>query len=293
MADDGDRTAQVMVLSDGRHLGYAEWGAEASNRVVFDLHGGPGCRLSVSGDVDTITSSGVRWITVDRPGLGLSWPQPGRTVADFSSDVAELADHLGIERFWVVGWSMGGPYAAAIAAGLPERVAGAVLLAPAPVYATAADGPERMGKAHAWTLARDDPWQMSQLYTALALEARRNPPLAVQLFAGSGNGLTPSEERLMNDPTIAQDFIEIIVEASRQGALGLVDDMRVVLAPWGFDLGTIAVPVTLWQGDDDSFVGTDSPAEWARAVPGLTTRTLTGDGHLFPFERTGELLALI
>jgi pimeloyl-ACP methyl ester carboxylesterase len=280
-----------MRLDDGRELGYAEWGAAAADTVVFDLHGGPGCRLSVSGDAHVIAQSGVRWITVDRPGLGLSWPHPGRKVADFASDLEQLADHLGVRRFRVVGWSMGGPYAAAVAERLPDRVVSATLLAPAPVYATAADGAERMGKVFAWALARDDPWQLCALYTALGVEARRNPPLAVELFAGSGDGLSPTESAVMRRSEIADEFIGIIIEATRQGAYGLVDDMRVVLASWGFDPGSIGVPISVWQGDDDSFVHSDSPDEWAKAVRGLEIKRLPGEGHLFPFERTEELLA--
>ena len=37
-------------------------------------------------------------------------PQPGRSLLDWPRDVAELADHLGIERFSIVAWSGGGPY---------------------------------------------------------------------------------------------------------------------------------------------------------------------------------------
>ena len=284
------RSSLVTVLADGRQVGYAEWGAQEAERVVFDLHGGPGCRMSVSGEHDVIAGSGVRWISVDRPGLGLSWPSPGRSVADFASDLGELADGLGIERFDVVGWSMGGPYAAAVAAAFPDRVRSATLLAPAPVYVTAADGAERMGKAFAWVLARDDPWQMCQLYTAVGLEARRDPALAVRLFAGSGEGLSSSEAAIMNDEAVSRTFIDVIVEATRQGAVGLVEDMRVELAPWGFDPADIRVPVSLWQGDEDSYVHADSPAEWARVVPGLTVRELRGEGHLFPYKRTNELL---
>ena len=281
----------MVRLRDGRDLAYAEWGAPASDIVVFDLHGGPGCRLSRSGDAQVIARSGVRWITVDRPGLGQSWPQPGRTVADFASDLEELAHHLGVGRFRVVGWSMGGPYAAAVAARLPQHVVSTTLLAPAPVSTTAPDGADRMGKAFAWKLARDDPWQMCTLYTALGVEARRNPALAVQLFAGSGEGLSPTEAAAMARPEVADEFIAVIVEATRQGAYGLVEDMRVLLAPWGFDLGSINVPVSLWQGDGDSFVGSDSPDEWAKAVPGLTVRRLPGQGHFFPFDHTEELLS--
>jgi pimeloyl-ACP methyl ester carboxylesterase len=203
----------------------------------------------------------------------------------------QLADHLGIEQFHVVGWSMGGPYAAAVAAALPDRTRSATLLAPAPVYSTSPDGAERMGKSFAWILARDDPWQMCSLYTALGLEARRNPALAVTLFAGSGDGLSPTENALLCQPAIARELVDVLVEATRQGAAGLVEDMRVVLAPWGVALDEIKVPISLWQGDEDSFVANDSPDEWAKAVPGLTVRRIDGAGHMFPFEHTAELLA--
>ena len=53
-------------------------------------------------------------ISPDRPGIGLSDPKPGRTVLDWAADVSELAEHLGLQRFSVMGWSMGGPYAAAV-----------------------------------------------------------------------------------------------------------------------------------------------------------------------------------
>jgi hypothetical protein len=91
------------------------------------------------------------------------------------------------------------------------RVASTTLLAPAPVYSTASDGPERMGKTFAWMLARDDPRQMCALYTALGLEARRNLALAIELFAGSGEGLSPTESAALQRPEVANEFIALIV----------------------------------------------------------------------------------
>jgi pimeloyl-ACP methyl ester carboxylesterase len=281
----------TFTLSDGRQLGYAEWGADSSDTIVFDLHGGPGCRYSVSGDVETIAASGVRWITIDRPGLGLSWPKLRRTVADFASDLAELADALAIDSFHVLGWSMGGPYAGACAALLGDRVRSATLFAPASPILQEPDGAERQGKDFAWKLARDDPWQMAELYTGLGLEARRSPPLAVELFAGSGEGLSPTEAVAMARPDVQREFIDIIVEATRQGGWGLVEDMRVTMAPWGYELSSIDVPISLWQGDDDSFTGVENAQAWVDAVPKLQYRLLEGQGHMFPFERTEEFLA--
>jgi pimeloyl-ACP methyl ester carboxylesterase len=58
----------------------------------------------------------VRLVTVDRPGIGGSDVLPRRTFSDWPRDVVELADALGVDEFGVVGWSAGGPYAAACAA---------------------------------------------------------------------------------------------------------------------------------------------------------------------------------
>src|SRR5690606_7341419 len=78
-------------------------------------------------------SVGARVITPDRPGYGLSDYLPGRRLVDFPDDVAQLADALGLERFAVFGVSAGGPYAAACAWKLPQRVTGAAVVSgPAP-----------------------------------------------------------------------------------------------------------------------------------------------------------------
>ena len=44
-----------------------------------------------------------------------------------ADDLRQLADHLGVERFFVAGMSGGGPYALAAAHYLPDRVAGATV----------------------------------------------------------------------------------------------------------------------------------------------------------------------
>ena len=63
---------------------------------------------------------------MDRPGYGLSDPQPGRTIVDGVADLLAVADHLDIDTFLTVGVSTGGAYALAAAAIAPSRVRGVV-----------------------------------------------------------------------------------------------------------------------------------------------------------------------
>lgn len=80
---------------------------------------------------------------------------------------------------------------------------------------------------------------------------------------------------------------------SRQGAVGLVDDMRIEMAPWGFDPASINTPSFVWQGDDDSFITAAENQAWVDAVSGLTMRILHGEGHLFPLTHTRELVTAL
>jgi hypothetical protein len=54
------------------------------------------------------------------------------------------------------------------------------------------------------------------------------------------------------------EFAAFILEATtaglRPGVEGWVDDDYALLAPWGFDVGSIAADVLVWQGDQDLMV---------------------------------------
>ncbi len=151
----------TIPLSDGRSLAYAEYG-DPRGRPVFFFHGTPGSRFFRPADEIT-RNMGVRLITADRPGYGLSTFQPGRRILDWPSDITQLADHLGINRFAVAGHSGGGPYVLACAAALPERVSAAALVAAAgPVDASAATlGMSQVNKL-GFTFGRYAPWPVLQ-----------------------------------------------------------------------------------------------------------------------------------
>jgi pimeloyl-ACP methyl ester carboxylesterase len=110
-----------IILSDGRKLGFAEFG-ETQGEPVFYFHGFPGSRLEAKLAETMAKDSRVRFIGIDRPGFGLSDFKPKRAIVDWPNDVTELADSLGIDQFFILGVSGGGPYAAACAHQIPDRL---------------------------------------------------------------------------------------------------------------------------------------------------------------------------
>jgi pimeloyl-ACP methyl ester carboxylesterase len=106
----------------------------SADDLVLLWHGGtPNTGAPPEPLFDVAQSLGIHWIGYDRPSYGGSSPHRGATVASAAADASRVADHLGIERFAVLGHSGGGPRALACAELLADRVPAAVSIsAPAP-----------------------------------------------------------------------------------------------------------------------------------------------------------------
>jgi pimeloyl-ACP methyl ester carboxylesterase len=121
MSTTAPATTSTISLRAGRTLAYAESGDPNGVPLVF-LHGWCGSRLTRHPDDSVTASLGVRLITIDRPGVGLSDRRRGRRLLDWPDDVAELMDRLGVDRFGLVGHSGGGPHALACGVRLADRI---------------------------------------------------------------------------------------------------------------------------------------------------------------------------
>jgi pimeloyl-ACP methyl ester carboxylesterase len=64
-------TSNHIVLSDGRRLGFAEYG-DPQGKPVFYFHGWPSSRLEAAMVGPTALQQHIRIIAPDRPGFGLS-----------------------------------------------------------------------------------------------------------------------------------------------------------------------------------------------------------------------------
>ncbi|MCY7324608.1 MAG: alpha/beta hydrolase, partial [Microbacteriaceae bacterium] len=124
------RTPRDIRLDDGRNLRVHDTGAgSGSAPTLIWHHGSPQTGALLEPLVAAAAARGIRLLSYGRPSYGGSSSLPGRTVASAATDVAEIADELGIDRFAVMGASGGGPHALACAALLPDRVLAVALLA--------------------------------------------------------------------------------------------------------------------------------------------------------------------
>ncbi|WP_371259624.1 alpha/beta fold hydrolase [Calothrix sp. 336/3] len=94
------------------------------------LHGHPGSGASM-GVFTSHLQQGYRTIAPDLRGYGKSRFRDDFAMEDHLHDLEALLDQLNIDKFLVLGWSLGGILAMELALRFPERVTGLILVATA------------------------------------------------------------------------------------------------------------------------------------------------------------------
>ena len=279
----------VIELKDRRRLGYAEFGAP-SGYPVFMFHGFPGSRLIAATEQSTLTSLGVRLISIDRPGFGLSDFKPGRSIADWPADVVELADALGLDRFSVMGISGGGPYAAACARFIPERLNSAAIVAGVgPFQAPGVKKGMMLANRILSSVQAYIPWLVGFVMTSVYKRQLRRPKAFVRRLSAAW----PKVDRaVIARPDIRDTTVASFNEAFRQGSRAFSQESALFSRPWGFDLSDIKMEVLLFQGELDVNVPPVMGRYQASQIPNCQAFYYPDDGHLsLAVDRQSEILA--
>jgi pimeloyl-ACP methyl ester carboxylesterase len=277
---------------DGRTLEVLDTGSRDGFPLVLH-HGTPQGAVPFGILERPAAERNLRVISYSRPGYGSSSPRADATttatVADDATDTATILDHLGISEFVTLGWSGGGPRALACAAVLPGRCRAAtcgVGIAPPAEF----DGDVRDGMApenvEEYTAAFAGP---AELERHLGTQTEYFSVTADQIADALGE-LAPPVDRAALTGELAEYLASSMRAAGRQGIVGWLGDDLTHIRPWGFDVGAITVPVSVWQGTEDKMVPFEH-AKWLAAhVAGARAHLVQGEGHLSLLTQMGRIL---
>ena len=261
-----------LKTSEGRTVHYTDTGEAGWTPMLFIGGVGTSARApELFAFLDTLRRRlKVRIVAVERNGLGDTAFDPAWTFADYTSEVQQVLQRLGIGRFALVAISGGGAYAGHIAAAMPERITSWHMLAA--IASAPADSP--VCKADAATLEAMLGQQVGAPRTFWAM-----PPEGV---AAKVPGFA---DRAADEGAHAY-FI-----AGQHGDARAVarEYHRFCDAPAA--VAAFPAPAYFYYGEADKLVPPAQGEYWAARVAGkVTFRRYPGEGHDVQYRHWDQLL---
>lgn len=264
--------AQSLSLAHGR-LAALSWG-RADAPTWLALHGWLDNAASFTRLAPLLVKAlGIRIVAIDFRGHGHSAHTPSGSdyaLWDYSHDVLDAMDALGIEQAVLLAHSMGASVSCLLAAALPERVSRLILLDGLGALNTAAE--ESASQLRKGLIA----------YRRVSSRVPRYADIESAVAARVAGGVTPL------DRITATPLVERNTQATPDGGVQMRTDSRLlkpslvrftpqqVLAL----LADIQAPVLLIEGEQGILGEREWPAQARQAVPYLTRYVLAGGHHL-------------
>ncbi|HSR04639.1 MAG TPA: alpha/beta hydrolase [Proteiniclasticum sp.] len=278
---------QQITLREGRKLYFNEYGP-ANGTPLFYFHGSPSARIEFNlfGSEALLESLNIRMIAPDRPGSGLSDFQPNRRFMDWPKDVVALANHLKLERFAILGYSGGGPYAASCALAIPDRITRVGIVSGTAPFTEPglADGINKNSR-NFMDLSHQKPWLSRMILRSMGLMTRLAPN---KIISNALTALPEADRAVVALPEVQQGFLAMIQEALRKGPRGAQYDTRLMVTEWDFDPHDIQIPVFLWYGEADQNAPINMGRYMENAIAQSKAKYYPNDGHLSLFKRNIE-----
>ncbi len=267
-------------------LAYAEFGDRQGYPIIF-AHGAPGCHVEGSIFDAEAKNLGFRFIVLDRPGMGYSDFKPEQTLLDYPLDVKALAQHLGLGRFGVMGWSGGGAPTMACGYVIPELIDFCIVLA----GYTALDTPEQIAllpKADQFGYhALNRPWLFNSMFWAMQWMLKLTPGRYYNLIKKAVN---ESDLAILAVPDNHQLFMLDQARCFAKGYQGTALDARLTYQAWNYDIRDIPVRIDIFHGTDDQLVPFAFAERNKSLIKNCYLHPLQNQGHLFPFSHQKLIL---
>ena len=263
------------VTVRGLRFHVVECGAPSAPAIVF-LHGITAHARTWDEEVCAL---GQRFhvLAIDQRGHGDSDPAPDGEYGNpaLVDDFSALVDALGLERFHLIGLSLGGRVAMAYAGARPDRVDRLVVVDVGPDIAPA-------GLARVSRLLSAAPERFEHIEDAVAWMRAANPLYTEgRVRHGAAHGL-----RQLPDGGLAWKYDRAIRESARQGRLRAETDLWPL---WK----SIAVPTLLVRGADSDILTDEIAQRMIDTQPRARLAVVSGAGHTVPGDQPAAFLRLL
>ena len=282
----GPPTPLTIRLPDGRALGLTRYGNPAHRAVVFH-HGFGSSGLELPPAPALLARLEIQILAPDRPGVGRSDVYRRLTFPSFADDVVAALDNLKItQTVGVMGWSVGGVHALALAARHPARVAAVQLLSTCLPLGEPASYQHLspLWKALRWGQI-GFPWLNRTAFLWLSRQWARHPDRTIDWFIRL---MRPTEKH------VTARFRALLRDAAVPGfahqGRGVFDDAQAWCRPPGFQIEDVQAPTTLWHGAADGVWAPGNIPYLAQRLAGARLRLLPSQGHMLYLEHWTAIL---
>jgi len=273
-----------MCLHDGRRLAWREYGA-ADGKPVMLFHSLTG----VHPDYDRVKATGIRLIVPSRPGAHGSDPLHGRTFMDWSEDVRQLADFLGLETFSLIGFSVGTPYVLACANYLPERIDHITLVScMAPVRCVEdLDGMVPLNHT-AMRLAHRSPGLLAEFMRVFLNDLEQD---SSQYFERVAEHQPATDIAVLDHPETKDDFLQAFQAAAKENFQQLCDEIILCASDWPLDLDRYSGSASIWHGQQDPLVPISMGRRIADRLNNPAIHFLSDEGNYLVYSHWQDILS--
>jgi pimeloyl-ACP methyl ester carboxylesterase len=278
-ADEEGGPVSRWAVIDGIRIHYLEAGGEPSAEPpLLMVHGWCGSSADF-GPLMRALPAGTRSLAVDMPGCGLSdKPDAAYDLPYFMNFLCTFTEAFGLERFTLVGHSMGGQLSVHFASLWPGRVERLVLISP---YGLKGEEGPWLPLAQSGCLVDAIFGLNNRLFIEWALAAnnlyRPSPGVLSALADSTAEGILGRKEvrataRITRN-LIGRDPVEGILPGVRAPTLILWGDHDALLAPrWAQQFVALLPDVRLrWILDAGHMATLEKPQEAAEAIAGFLT----------------------
>ncbi len=253
---------------DGARIHYLDRG---SGPQLLCIHGLAGQMRNFTYSLLAALQSDFRVVILDRPGSGYSTRPAGAsaTLSAQAATIARFIDKLGLERPLVVGHSLGGAIALALAIDHPKKVGGLALLAPVtcsprgvpPPFQGLAIASPLLRRLVAWTVAIP----LAIMSRNIALDTLFGPQPVPADFATRGGAL---------------------LSLRPQSFIGASEDLVAAMAEAELDTmprryRDLTMPVGVIYGTSDHVLDPAAHRDaLVTSLPAVTFEQIEGEGHM-------------